>query len=173
MQEHGAKAPPANPRRNWCFTVFNQSEQSEALLAALALRPDVRRLVAGRERCPTTGTPHLQGYIAFKRSIRFGAVKSLLPDGAHIEPREALKECQATAYCIKDGDVAINHGLDSDTDGIHLSKRDECDEVIAEIEQGATYGQIRKRHKQFCFWYKRNVVEYIRDEKSTQPTVSE
>lgn len=162
-------ATPKNPRRSWCFTVFNPDESAESVVRDLASRADVRRCAVGRERCPTTGTPHLQGYVGFRRSVRFAGVRKLLPPGAHIEAREALKECEASQYCLKDGDVLVDVGLDSDADGVHLSKHDECDQVISEIEQGESYGQIRKRHRQFVFWFRRNVFDYIKDERELRP----
>lgn len=152
------------PLRSWCFTVFNPSGEVEEKL--LGLKEVADRLVVGREKCPTTGTPHLQGYIRFKKSCRFAAIKKLLPDGSHIEPRNG-HESQATAYCLKDGDVLVDQGVDVDR-GRGNSKRtrdEEVGEVIEEIEKGEKYGAIRNRHKKFFFFYRRHVVDYMRDEQ--------
>lgn len=154
---------PKVPLKSWCFTVFNPipaTEEQVCLLKAVAVR-----LVVGREKCPETGTPHLQGYIRFEKSHRFAAVKKALPDGAHIEPRKG-SEKQASDYCKKDGDVLIDQGVDSDAYQ-HIPKRsvgDETDEVIEEIEKGETWGRIRNRHKRFCFHNRRKTLEYMHDE---------
>lgn len=150
------------PLRAWCFTVFNPTE--EVLERVVALQLQAVRLVVGREKCPDTGTPHLQGYIRFEKSHRFAAVKKLLPDGAHIEPRKG-RESQATAYCRKDGDVLVDKGVDVDRgkDGLKRTRSEELGEIIEEIEKGETYGQIRNRHKKFFFWHRRHVVDFIHD----------
>lgn len=52
-----------------------------------------------------TGTPHLQGYVAYTKKVRFGTVKRDLPDGAHIEQKvKHSTPSQAAEYCKKDGD---------------------------------------------------------------------
>lgn len=159
------EAPPKNPLRAWCFVVYNYTPEHEETIRQLSENSEVLRLAVGREICPKTGTPHLQGYIKFSKSHRFAAVKKLLPAGANIRPRYADKECQASQYCLKDGNILVDKGIDSDSDDVHLSRSAECDLVIDEIEQGQTFGQIRNRHKQFVFWYRRNVIDYIQDTK--------
>jgi len=130
-----------------------------------ALQPKADRLVVGREVAPSTGTVHLQGYVRFVKSIRFSGVKKLLPR-AHIEERKGA-ESQATAYCKKDGSILVDHGIDADRGtGPRERKRsrdEEASEVIEEIEKGQPYGAIRNRHKLFCFWHRRHVVDYIND----------
>jgi len=150
-----------NPLRAWCFTVFNYTPEDEARIVGLA--STCERLVCGREVCPTSGTPHLQGYIKYKRSVRADWVRAQIKDGCHVEPRYAKKESTASTYCKKDGDLLIDHGLDCDPDSRKRSRDEETDEVIAEIEKGEPYGRIRNRHKRFVFWHRRNVVEYMRD----------
>lgn len=151
------------PLRAWCFTVFNPTPAVVERVQGLQFQ--AVRLVVGREKCPETGTPHLQGYIRFEKSHRFAAVKKLLPDGAHIEPRKG-RESQASAYCRKDGDVLVDHGVDLDRgkDGAKRTRDEELSEVIEEIEKGESYGRIRNRHKKFFFWYRRNVVDFMYDE---------
>jgi hypothetical protein len=60
-------------------------------------------MVFGREIAPTTGTPHLQGYVHFERTKRLSGVRVLFPHGTHLEPRRGTPE-QAADYCKKDGD---------------------------------------------------------------------
>lgn len=150
------------PLRAWCFTVFNPTP--EVLERVVALQFQSVRLVVGREKCPETGTPHLQGYIRLEKSARFSAIKKLLPDGAHIEPRKG-RESQATAYCKKDGDVVVDKGVDVDQgkDGRKRTRDEELEEVIEEIEKGESYGAIRNRHKKFFFWHRRNIIDYMHD----------
>lgn len=155
--------PPDVPLRSWCFTVHNPSDDDVARVIALQFQAD--RLVVGREKCPKTGTPHLQGYIRTEKSHRFSAIKKLLPEKSHIEPRNG-RESQATAYCRKDGDVLVDKGVDVDRgrDDKKRTRDEELDEILEEIEKGEKYGAIRNRHKKFFFWHRRNVIDYIHDE---------
>lgn len=156
---------PRHPVRAWCFTVFNPTDDVVVEVLKLADYDSVKRLAVGREVCPQTGTPHLQGYIRLSRAVRFAGIKKLLPAGAHVEARRAVREADASKYCLKDGNVLINHGVDCDADTRRPSRYDEADQVIAEIESGAGLGLIRSRHKQFYFWWRSNVVMYKRDEE--------
>lgn len=157
-----ATAIPKVPLRAWCFTVFNPTAEIEEQMRSL--ESQAVRLVVGREKCPTTGTPHLQCYIRLHKSIRFAAMKKLLPDGSHIEPRKGT-ETEASTYCKKDGDILIDKGVDHDSGAEKKHRDDEADEIIEEIEKGESYGRIRNRHKRFCFWHRRNVLDYMRDER--------
>jgi len=60
--------------------------------------------VYGREVAPGTGTPHLQGYVAFKNRKTLIQVKKLVPR-AHWEGKSAKSTyLQCADYCKKDGD---------------------------------------------------------------------
>lgn len=153
-----------DPIRAWCFTIFNPDPDVEAAIRRLEDDPKVLRLAVGREICPETGTPHLQGYVRFNRGLRFSGIRKLLP-GAHIEPRGSPKESLASQYALKDGDVFVDKGFDSDPEVTRKRRIDETNDIIREIESGQTYGRIRQRHKQFVFWHRRNVIDYITDHK--------
>jgi len=88
--------------KSWPFTLNNYTLQNELDIQLLAkMDNSILYLVYGREVCPTTGTPHLQGFIQFKTKRSFMVVKCLLPWGCHIEP---LKKTpfEAADYCKKD-----------------------------------------------------------------------
>lgn len=89
--------------RRWCFTVNNYTEDEEVYFHNLVtLYPeDVRYCVFGLE-IGVQGTPHIQGYIEFFRPKRFGGVKDILTERAHIEISYGSQQ-QAIDYCKKDG----------------------------------------------------------------------
>lgn len=62
-----------------------------------------RYIIYGKEIAPTTGTPHLQGYVELHKRVRFSTLKDTLPQGVHIEPRRGTQS-QAIEYCKKSGD---------------------------------------------------------------------
>jgi len=61
---------------------------------------DCRYIVYGKEIAPTTGTPHLQGFICFEEAKTLKSVIKKLP-GAHLEA--VRYQQQAIDYCKKDG----------------------------------------------------------------------
>lgn len=89
--------------RKFVFTYNNypseldNDEHLDAWLASL----NGSYAVAGRERAPGTGTPHLQGFISFRNARTFSALRTLLP-GCHVESANGSVE-QCREYCTKDG----------------------------------------------------------------------
>lgn len=144
--------------RAWCYTLNNYTDDDVVRLESI----ECLRHVVGRE-VGEAGTPHLQGYIRFKEPCRFSWWKNQVPK-AHVELRKGTEE-QAVTYCRKEGSLVIDKGVaESEPPRLTGKKRDvEAAEVIGEIEAGHTYKQIRTDHKIFCFWHRRQVLEYKRD----------
>lgn len=83
--------------RHWCFTL-NNYKPGDCTWDAYTMS----YLVAGKEICPKTKTPHLQGYVVFNVRKRLTTVKKVLPR-AHWEVKTHTP-LQASNYCKKDGD---------------------------------------------------------------------
>lgn len=110
-------------QKTWCFTVPNYTEENLKVLDNI----ECSYIVYGKELAPTTGTPHLQGYVIFKRAHRLAQLRTFLP-GAHFEPAKAQE--QAANYCMKDGNFTVR---DNRTQG----KRNDITDFIKDIhEQG-------------------------------------
>lgn len=85
--------------RGWCFTLFGYTTEHKELLATL----DAQYIVFGEEICPTTGNPHLQGYIYFPLQKTMSAVKRIMQiDTIHLLPAKGTGE-QNRTYCSKSG----------------------------------------------------------------------
>lgn len=86
--------------RDWCFTCFDTEKE------LTFDKKNVRYITYGRERCPTTGREHYQGFAIFNRTCRIPKAKSWIGggDGVHCEPRRGTRN-EARDYCRKDGDV--------------------------------------------------------------------
>lgn len=84
--------------RDFCFTWNNYDLDSIELLRSL----ECRYIVFGVEKAPTTGTPHLQGYVSFENAKTLSAVIKILK-GAHVEIRRR-SALEASTYCKKDGE---------------------------------------------------------------------
>lgn len=84
--------------RNFIFTWNNYNDESEKYLRSLA----AKYICYGKEIAPSTGTPHLQGYIMFNSVKTLSAAIKLLP-GCHVQVAVTVEA--GINYCKKDGDV--------------------------------------------------------------------
>lgn len=83
-----------------CFTLNNYTEEE---YESICLWKKPTYLVVGKEIAPTTGTPHLQGYVEFDNSVKGKYLKKF---NSRISWRRRYKDSNAKAcrtYCIKDG----------------------------------------------------------------------
>jgi len=87
--------------RGWCITLNNYTEEDIGRLDELSTIS--MYLCYGKEVAPSTGTPHLQGYIYFENAKSFATLLKLLPKGSHIEVAKG-NALENKAYCEKDGD---------------------------------------------------------------------
>lgn len=84
--------------KHWCFTINNPKPDHHDLDRLVGWN----YCVVGNEVCPSTGTPHLQGYVCFDKQLRMNAVKKMMPT-AHLEIMLGTPQ-QASDYCKKEGD---------------------------------------------------------------------
>ena len=87
----------------WCFTKNNPTQSDEDDLSGL-VPGSARYVLIGRERAPTTGTRHLQGYLVLSSPQRRSYFRRTLGlVGFHWEIARGTT-AQNVAYCTKDGD---------------------------------------------------------------------
>lgn len=89
--------------RRWCFTINNYGELDLEHLAGLIDEEDAVRYLVYQCETGEAGTPHIQGYIEFKKQWRFSRVKRLVSasGSAHLEMARGSSE-QNRAYCQKE-----------------------------------------------------------------------
>jgi len=85
-------------RQNYAFTWNNYSEDALIMLSEIVCE----YVVYGKEIAPTTGTPHLQGFIKFKNDRSVKAVRKLFL-GASIKPCFS-SDVNNVNYCTKEND---------------------------------------------------------------------
>lgn len=100
--------PPDMPRRKskrgsaacrWCFTVNNWTEEEYGLIEATS-RDLVKYLIIGKE-VGEGGTPHLQGFVNFKKKLRMSTLKKLPGfTRAHVEIAMGT-DLENQRYCQK------------------------------------------------------------------------
>lgn len=79
----------------WTFTWNNYTEDDIKFLKSLTFR----YMVFGKELAPTTGTPHLQGYVVWRTNYRFAGMKKIFKN-KHFEKAEG-NHYQCSMYCKK------------------------------------------------------------------------
>lgn len=82
----------------WCFTSHDPTVDDRATLYGIACR----YMCYGDEIAPSTGRPHLQGYVVMSSNHRLAAMKKKFPDGTHLEVAKGSTE-QNITYCKKEG----------------------------------------------------------------------
>lgn len=111
------------PKR-YCFTINNYTEEDIRRLEKL----DVQFIIYGREVAPSTGTPHLQGYVEFKKQTRKTLAARLL--GGHVSVARGSAE-QNIEYCSKDDSDPTMRG-----EPMVQGKRSDLDDVRDKILSG-------------------------------------
>lgn len=109
-----AKKPQAI---HWCFTVNNPTDED-----CKVPLDEITYMIIGKEK-GENGTPHWQGYVAFKKRKLLTTVKKMLPR-AHLEIMRGTPK-EASDYCKKDGDYT-EHGVLPNAQGVNgANKRKE------------------------------------------------
>lgn len=83
--------------RRWCFTWFGFPHTWEVFLKI----PNLKYYCVGYELCPTTKTPHLQGYIEFHEGKTFSTLCKQIPFPISWRACKGTQE-QNITYCSKD-----------------------------------------------------------------------
>lgn len=124
----------------WCFTMFYKDGDLATLEAALeGLRA---KYVIGRETCPTTGRPHLQGFVIFRSKFRALSSKVLKPFKC------AWFTCKAGLlanynYCTKEKNFVTNFDINLELQrqekrGTKRPREDDPEEVLINYMAGKT-----------------------------------
>lgn len=94
------------------FTVNNYSEQTLDTLATLFAGGTIQYLLVGKE-VGESGTPHLQGYLQFKKRSRFAKLATDLK--GHFEVAKGTL-AQNQEYCRKEGNwYELGEAVDRDS----------------------------------------------------------
>jgi len=99
---------PDTRARAWAFTVMNYTPVCVQLVVEMI--NSARYGICGYEVCPSTGTPHLQGFIYWDSAKEFQIMRKFVP-----RARFSVKYPRAThdhnrVYCAKEGQLLIEVG---------------------------------------------------------------
>lgn len=139
--------------RNWSFTLFYYVwEDIEALVGLTC-----RGIIFQEEMCPTSGRPHLQGFVRFDRGVTMMEVKRLFGaerDHVHLEPARnpfaLVNYCRKgetrMGECYEEGDLSFEQGKSSEL-------ADACDALI----NGASFRDLVRDYTLQCVRHSRGL----------------
>jgi len=130
----------------WSITAYN--EEIAYCENSSNYPPFVRKVMGGREKCPTTGTEHFQGALQCTTQVRRSQIKSWLKT-AHLEP--AQKAIALQKYAMKE-ETAIGDKLDRINENPYYSADKICELIATEfvINLSEFYSDTRQTDK---FWF--------------------
>lgn len=143
----------------WCFTVNNPTTDERAKIVALEDEDAVEYLVFGNE-VGESGTPHLQGFVAFSTRVRLTQVKQSVSARGHFEVAKFPEK--AAEYCKKDGDF-VEFGVLT----LKKGKRSDLDAFKDDVKIGVlTVKELREAHSDVFAKYSQFCTQYIQDNNS-------
>lgn len=159
--------------RRWCFTINNPTDEEEQNLHDMyeTYTQDIRFLVYQKE-AGEQDTPHIQGYVEFKRPKRLNAVKSLVSGRAHCEKANGTSQ-QNIEYCTKEEgrlEDPVSFGSPASGQG----KRTDLEKIKKELDEGATDKHLWQEYFPTMVRYFRGIAAYrvaVVEERSWMPEV--
>lgn len=138
---------PNSPCDDWCFTLNNYTEDDLKLWERIF--EDVRHGLVTKEIAPTTGTPHLQGRVVFKRGYRF----SQLQKQGWADDWGKTKCQQDSLYMIKKDSVIF---LDKKP---NQGKRSDLEKCVERAAAGATQRDLYQEFPGTMVRYAKGIME--------------
>lgn len=165
--------PACKRLRNWLFVINNHTYSDFDSMMAMPFK----YLIFGFEIAPTTGTPHIQGYVQFEDGKTKTAVSKLMPRASIMEPNGTPQ--QNRAYCMKPeskvspdewyefGDIGPGSGYRSDLEEIREMLLDNPVSYVAHnrFSQWAQYRRSFDAYSQMVFKpiFNRKILSYDPD----------
>lgn len=128
--------PMATRSRAWIWTLFNYVQSDVDWISVN--RSAFLYICYGEEIAPTTGSPHLQGYLVFESARSKRSVLNLLALSNAVRVRKAVGTCQQNVkYCSKDGKF-----VEFGTRPVGQGSRSDISHVRDMVKRGATMREI-------------------------------
>jgi len=95
--------------KRWVFTVNNYTDEDVNTLKKVFTDELCVYAIVGKEKGEKNDTPHLQGFVHFRRKMRLGILKKTVSLTAHFEYARGSDE-ENQKYCSKDGNIVLEIG---------------------------------------------------------------
>ena len=146
-------------RKGWVIVTNNYTPEDED---AFYDEETFEYSIFGREKAPTTGTPHLQGYVHMRNKCKFGTVQKLFPH-SWIVPAQGTAE-ENKVYSSKDGDF-VEHGLCPVSGGRATA------DIWQEAKDYAKLGRLDDINPRIYICHYNTVQQIARDNATTPPDI--
>lgn len=151
MTDPKPKKERPEEHRNYCFTWNNYTDEN---ITSLKNYKYIRYCIFGKEKAPTTGTPHLQGYMQLNAAKSFSAIEKYLKGiSLRVQSENATLE-DNRKYCSKEGDFE-EWGTPS-----RQGKRNDITAAMEAIEDGASELELFQTHGITAVKYDRGLSKY-------------
>lgn len=124
--------------RNWFITINNYTVDDVMLLQSIPSRNDFRYFVWCYEIGKKEETPHIHCYVEFTSSVRFNALKVIVPRG-NLQGRHGTR-VSVRDYCMKDGNY-VEYG-----EWHENGARTDLEEVHVALDEGRSLRYISEEH---------------------------
>jgi len=148
-----------SPAKQWSFTWNNYDDDSKTTIQSIYDESKATYIVYQEEIAPTTGTPHLQGFIALAKKQRRNQVRNLLP-GCHLEKITRGTAERMIAYCKKDDSRKPNTEPVEMGDPPVAGKRNDLESFKTAVKEGTSWedlmdsqSDVIARYMTFCRSY--------------------
>lgn len=135
--------------KGYCFTLNNYTEPQAVRLQGAVGRHGIKYIIYGREVAPTTGTPHLQGYLQTTTQNP----KRIFEEFGTFLTKQIATATKAMEYCKKEGDFFEAGEFDENVKGTKEKKPGERTDILAlkeTIKSGKTYDEICDMDEHFA-----------------------
>lgn len=152
---------------NYVFTLNNPSagdtSRLSEILAALSTETRGEAAAGFRYLCyqyerAESGTPHFQGYCSFSDKVTIGTAARRIGGSPHVERRRG-NHAQARAYATKK-DTRIEGPWEAGDPPVHQGKRQDWDDLKADLDQGMKDEQVSQAHFPLYMRYHRGIGLY-------------
>jgi len=168
----GAYVPPVDKRPwSWCFTVNNYTPADEALARGLKCR----YVVFSHEIAPTTGTPHLQGYVYWDQAMTLSRCRLQIPRAIWFlckgQPSHNIKYCTKPDPKTGLPDPALYERGTRPVDDVEKGKKGAATgklraKRIIELAEAGDMATIREEEPE-AYLYKRQAINACFQSRST------
>lgn len=144
--------------KRWCFTVQNPGDWVPEL------KDGFEYMCYQLEIAPSTGTPHLQGYVRFSTKKRMQTVKNWFGHEMNLMAAKG-NEAQNKTYCSKAESRAPGAEFKEygnfDGDEGKQGKRSDLAPVVAAVKEGKTLTEIAQEHSEEFIRYGKGIRDLM------------
>ena len=147
----------------WCFTINDIQSFDFDIFALCCKISEVAYVVIGKERAPTTGHVHYQGYVRFKIPITFQRLKDAFGPDCHPHLEVAIcGDLKNREYCAKENLIFEEGTLIQPIQCIkgRVTKQDIIQMLMQDVMRGQmSFDELAMKYPEHWFYNKKRIFE--------------